>query len=109
MMSRSTIYVAETDSTRALCLSCEREDCPGDCRARKAAFNGPRGSNNGGGRRPAHPELAERYPPLHSRGLNDREAAEYLGVKQGCIYRLRHRLGLPANAGQATKGDTEVW
>jgi hypothetical protein len=40
----------------------------------------------------------DRLLELHKKGLNDREIAKELHVPPSSIYRLRRRLGLPANA-----------
>ena len=51
--------------------------------------------------RPQHqPEKIpmDRFSELHKKGLNDREISRELGVSFSTIYRLRKRMGLPANA-----------
>lgn len=40
----------------------------------------------------------DRFSELHKKGLNDREISRELGVSFSTIYRLRKRMGLPANA-----------
>lgn len=87
------------ESVTALCLSCTKPTCPGDCADRKAAAGAIRARRQDARAALDTSRLTAReteFLSLYDKGMGDKECAECMGMSSSGVRHIRVRLGLAA-------------